>query len=181
MCGRCRQRGYRFEAAVGLGNYERGLREAILRMKKTADDLLVGAMCEELTTHVAKSELPSDEILMTSIPPRGFNRWIQGFDLPEMMTQGLRRRLGRPPAKQVLQRCKRTRKQGRLSNQQRLKNLKGAFTVSSKRRSLVTGRNVVLIDDVMTSGATGNEATRALRVAGAKSVFVVVLARGVRA
>jgi predicted amidophosphoribosyltransferase len=76
----------------------------------------------------------------------------------------------------VLRRRKNTRPQVGLSAQQRQANLAGAFFVAPSRKDVVSGRRVVLIDDVITTGATINACARVLRRAGAVRVDVLALA-----
>jgi predicted amidophosphoribosyltransferase len=81
----------------------------------------------------------------------------------------------------VLERVKPTPSQGTMpSAEARRKNVAGAFLVPKERRSAVKGRRVLLIDDVLTTGATASASARALKRAGAMSVFVLALARVVR-
>ena len=79
----------------------------------------------------------------------------------------------------VLARVKPTPSQVGLSRSQRALNLQGAFRVTEGMAARIEGRAVVLIDDVMTSGATANAASRALLPDGAKPVDVLVFARAV--
>lgn len=81
----------------------------------------------------------------------------------------------------ALERVKPTAPQVGLTRTQRAANLAGAFRVAPERAGLVSGRNVVLIDDVLTTGATANAATRALLKAGAARVDLLVFARAVTA
>jgi ComF family protein len=77
----------------------------------------------------------------------------------------------------LLLRTRHTRPQSQLKRQQRLANVKGAFQVDPLRTAELRGRRVVLVDDVMTSGASLYTAARALRDAGAAHITAVVLAR----
>jgi len=70
--------------------------------------------------------------------------------------------------------------QGGLRRLGRFRNVAGAFHVPPRRRARVDGKRVLLVDDVMTTGATVEACTRALRAAGARSVDVATLARVVR-
>jgi len=82
-----------------------------------------------------------------------------------------------PCALRVLERAKATRAQVGLSREGRRRNVAGAFRVAEAREGEIAGRHVVLIDDVITTGATANGCTRALLKAGAASVSVLALAR----
>ena len=81
----------------------------------------------------------------------------------------------------VLVRRRATASQGGLSRQQRSRNLAGAFAVPAEARAGLAGRSVLLVDDVMTTGATLFEAARCLAGSGSGDVFGLVLARVVRA
>jgi predicted amidophosphoribosyltransferase len=78
---------------------------------------------------------------------------------------------------EVLRRIRPTEQQIGLSRPQRASNVQGAFKVPSDRQALIAGRRVVLIDDVLTSGATVDACARALLRAKAASVDVLVFAR----
>jgi ComF family protein len=98
---------------------------------------------------------------------RGFNQSLE-------LARFLGREMGRPVCVRGLARVRYTTPQSQLPGSQRLTNLVGAFAAD---RELVADRHVLLIDDVMTTGATVDTAARALRLAGAARVDVAVVAR----
>jgi predicted amidophosphoribosyltransferase len=77
----------------------------------------------------------------------------------------------------VLARVKRTRQQVGLTRAQRQQNLQGAFRVPESAKPLLSGRRILLVDDVLTTGSTANAAARALLRAGAAQVDVLAFAR----
>jgi predicted amidophosphoribosyltransferase len=77
----------------------------------------------------------------------------------------------------LLARVKRTRSQVGLTRNQRAENLQGAFRVPEDAKARLKGRRVLLVDDVLTTGATANAASRALLRGGAKAVDVLAYAR----
>ena len=77
----------------------------------------------------------------------------------------------------LLLRTRRTPSQGSMSRAERARNVRGAFVVSSRHAAGVADRRIVLVDDVMTTGATAGQCARALRKAGAAAVDVLTLAR----
>jgi ComF family protein len=103
---------------------------------------------------------------------RGFN---QAWDLASALTRQSRT-AGRADARLLL-RVKHTRPQSQLKREARLANVKGAFQVDPLRVAELQGRRVLLVDDVMTSGASLYTAAQVLRDAGAAQVTAVVLAR----
>ena len=92
-----------------------------------------------------------------------------------MLAREVARAAGKPCDIGALMRVKATHSQVGLSRTQRAENVQGAFRTAEGAE--VKGRNVVLVDDVLTSGATANAASRALVRAGAKRVDVLVFAR----
>ena len=89
----------------------------------------------------------------------------------------IERQTGVKVASEALRRVRPTQQQIGLSRSQRADNVQGAFKVASDRQSMIQGRRVVLIDDVLTSGATVDACARALLRAKAASVDVLVFAR----
>ena len=77
----------------------------------------------------------------------------------------------------TLTRKRPTPSQGALSRRQRFLNVRGAFRIDASKRQLVTDKRVLLVDDVMTTGATVSACARTLKKAGAASVGIVILAR----
>jgi predicted amidophosphoribosyltransferase len=94
------------------------------------------------------------------------------------MAAVLSRRLRVDLATHILAKVRRTEKQFMLPPSRRRTNLKGAFHVPRRFHSDVEGRRILLVDDVLTTGATADEAARALLAAGASAVAVTVIARG---
>ena len=92
-----------------------------------------------------------------------------------MLAREIAQASGKPCDVGALLRVKATHSQVGLSRTQRAENVQGAFKAAGG--AVVKGRNVVLVDDVLTSGATANAASRALLRAGAKRVDVLVFAR----
>jgi ComF family protein len=95
------------------------------------------------------------------------------FDQAALLAAVFARRLGREVKTNWLSRTRDTKRQVGLSEGEREANVRGAFLASP----LVRGQSVVLLDDVLTSGATAREAARALSSAGADRVFVLTIAR----
>ena len=103
----------------------------------------------------------------------------KGFHGPSLIAQNIEKITGIPQSQRILRAVKPTLKQGTLSRTARLQNVRNAFVCRHPNK--VAGRSVMLIDDVMTSGATLIEATRMLKQVGAKQVVVAVIARATSA
>ncbi len=132
--------------------------------------LLGGLMTE------AASELLSEADVLVPIPLARMRLFLRRFNQAACLAQEAGRRCGLPCDMLSLVRTRATARQIGLSRTERIENVRGAFAVPPARRDRIEGRNVLLVDDVITTGATISAATRALLNAGALRVDVVALA-----
>jgi ComF family protein len=103
--------------------------------------------------------------------------WSRRYNQSGALARVIERQTGVKVASETLRRVRPTQQQIGLSRSQRASNVQGAFKVEAGRQSQVQGRRVVLVDDVLTSGATADACARALLRAKAASVDVLVFAR----
>lgn len=130
-----------------------------------------------LGSALAKLELPGD-VLVVPVPLHASKRRQRGFNQAELIAQSAFKPMHDKRiqlATNVLQRVKPTVSQIGLTKNQRQENIRGAFKVA--HLSKVSGRSVLLVDDVMTTGTTAAECARVLRRAGAAKVWVATVAR----
>jgi len=145
--------------------------DAMLRRFKYAGFLSVADLMGALmATRLAGDAAPDLLIPMPLHPARLKER---GFNQAVEFGRVLAKNLNIPMNPQACQRIRPTTPQAGLSLDERQKNLRGAFTCSLD----LNGKHVVLIDDVMTTGASLNELARTVRQAGARSIECWVLAR----
>lgn len=102
------------------------------------------------------------------------------FNQSALLAYGIAKRTGLPCAPEMLQRVIYTKPQMRMKRKERLKNVKRAFAVPATAQKMLQHKTVVLVDDVVTTGATVNACAKALKSAGAREVRVLALARTVR-
>jgi ComF family protein len=115
---------------------------------------------------------------MIPIPLHPKKERERGFNQSLLIAEALRDFLsGSPPLiSQILVRVKNTKAQAEIKDSDKRKeNVRSCFAV--KNPSEIKGKNIILIDDVFTSGATANEAVRTLKTAGARRILVLVLAK----
>ena len=114
--------------------------------------------------------------LLVPVPLHGLRLWRRRFNQAALLARVLGRIAGKPCALRALARVRATRPQVGLTRRQRAENLQGAFRVTEAGRPRIAGRRILLIDDVATTGATGNACTRALLRGGAAHVDLLTFA-----
>ena len=129
----------------------------------------------------AGGELLADADALVPVPLHWRRQWARRFNQAALLAQIIARTNGRVVAHGALKRVKATPQQVGLDKSERAHNVQGAFRVPAAGRAEVAGRKLLLIDDVLTSGATIDACTRALLRVGATSVDVLVFARVVAA
>jgi len=165
----CRNGRRGFDEAFCYGAYDGTLRKLIHLFKYSG----IHRLAQPLGALLADA-LPRDRQfdLLTAVPLHWRRRWQRGFNHSDLLGKAIGRARG-IPARNVLRRGWATRAQAGLSNAQRRENVAGAF----RARRRVNGLRILLVDDVMTTGATAGACARALKQAGAKSVSFAALAR----
>ena len=129
----------------------------------------------------AGHELLQGADALVPVPLHWRRLWARRFNQSALLAKAISQIAGVPVAESALKRVKATAQQVGLSQSERAENVQGAFRMPTDGKSEVVGRNLVLIDDVLTSGATADACARALLRAGAQRVDVVVFARVVDA
>jgi competence protein ComFC len=167
-CALCRSGLRGFDAAYSFGAYQGVLRDLIHLFKYGRVRTLAGPLSGLLA-----QALPRDEVFDATVPVPlyWFRRIKRGFNQSELLARGLARRTGIPMLK-ALGRVRPTPTQAGLSNSARRQNVARAF-----RSQSVEGKRILLIDDVMTTGATAAACALALKQAGARRVALLTVAR----
>ncbi|MEA2976472.1 MAG: hypothetical protein QOF19_1992 [Alphaproteobacteria bacterium] len=128
-------------------------------------------------TATAGRELLQDADALVPVPLHWRRLWLRRFNQSAALAEVVSAASGVPVIHRALKRVKATAQQVGLSKSERAVNVQGAFRVSDEGKMSVAGRRLVLVDDVLTSGATVDGCTRALLRAGAANVDVLVFAR----
>ncbi|MEC5387338.1 ComF family protein [Uliginosibacterium sp. H3] len=174
-CGRCLKRPPHFDATLAAFEYEHPVREMIMALKFgaafTVSDMLISAL---LAVASEADDLSAD--IIVPMPLHRQRMAERGFNQSMELARGVGRALDLPVRAQLLVRDADTRHQAGMPLRQRIKNVRGAFRCVES----IAGKRVLVIDDVMTSGATLNELARTLKLAGAAQVSNLVVARTLR-
>jgi ComF family protein len=185
LCSPCRLAPPQFERAAAWGVYEDRMRELIHllkyeRLRPAARPL--GEILARVIAALAEQGMPR-ELVVIAVPlfaakqrQRGYNQSVLMADeaLAQLHGEGWRLE----PAHTALRRVRDTESQFELTPSGRRRNLKGAFIVADP--AAIAGKEVLLVDDIYTTGATARECSRVLRQAGAARVWVATAARAQR-
>ena len=174
-CAVCRDRALGFDKALALGPYDGDIRDLCLRLKRETNAWLAPCLSDLFVEaqRDAISELPRDAWIVP-VPLHWWRRCRRGYNQAEALAHGLARRLNLP-VHLLLRRVVATEQLAHKGRTARVKIMRKAF--KSRLSAQLVGRTVILVDDVLTTGATCGEAARALKAAGAAQVVVVVIAR----
>lgn len=173
-CGACLRQPPPLDACIAAVRYGYPWSHAIAQFKFHGDPGWAGALAALLRSapHAASALAAADAVL--PIPLSRQRLQERGFNQALLLARQLAPHKTRAD---LLLRIQHTTEQSQLARTQRLHNLQGAFAVEPLQCSRLQGRRIVLIDDVMTTGATLHQAALALRQAGALHITALVLAR----
>jgi len=179
-CASCADHRPHFAHARAVARYRpsaesdrRSLPSLIRRHKYGLDQSLHNALAEFLGDELPYSADDFDVVMPVPLHPRRL--WWRGFNQAALLAMTIARRLDQPTDLKSLVRTKMTTPQTSQDHDSRHRNVRRAFAVAHPAR--IKGRRVLLIDDVMTTGATVDECARVLMAAGAARVDVLTLAR----
>lgn len=174
-CVRCRGRKLWFDRTVALGEYTGRLRDLLLRMKQARGNATSQALAALTWDRCGERLAALEPDLVVPVPLHWQRRLVHGTNSAAVLATGLARRLPARLATRLLRRRRNTLPQFSLPPYKRWPNVRRAFAVRGGYPLGAT--HVLLVDDILTTGATCSEAARTLKAAGADRVSVVVAAR----
>jgi ComF family protein len=179
LCGACAADPPVYDRARAALRYDDGSRRLILRFKHADRTDIARTFGRLMVT--AGRDLLDDCDLIAPVPLHRWRLLQRGYNQSAMLAQVLHRATGVPLVPDLLQRTVSTRSQQGLSGHQRQRNItSSAFRLHPWQRSKVAGKRILLIDDVLTTGATVAACTRVLRQGGAEAIDILALAKVVR-
>lgn len=177
VCNWCAQHAPAFDWARSAIRY-RGVGKQSLGILKYRDGWWLQRDLSQFLLSLCRTAPPDlmEATAVTAVPLHFLRERKRGYNQAALLAEILARHLGLPFWRDALVRSQKTNTQTTLTANQRRKNVAGVFTACRKRR--LKDATIVLVDDVMTTGATVNECAKTLKAAGASRIFVMTVARG---
>jgi ComF family protein len=175
-CSRCRGESLGFDAAIALGPYQGPIRQLCLLLKREENAWLARWIVDLLVE--GRTELGGlpKEALVAPVPLHWRRQWQRGYNQSDELARRLARRLALHRFG-ALRRVVATAPLAELGRTERTAVMRDAFRVRPCPHPALQGRTIVLVDDILTTGATTGAAARTLKKAGAARVVVVVAGR----
>ena len=175
VCGGCLAAPPPWRRAHSALRYDDASRALVLGFKH-GDRLHLGQLLAGWM-RLAGAELLADAEVLVPVPLHRRRLVSRRYNQAAVLARALGEAAGVPVSDRALVRVRSTPSQGQRTRSQRARNVQAAFRVDDSRRGEIAGRRVVLVDDVLTSGATAGACARVLLRAGAASVDLLTLAR----
>jgi competence protein ComFC len=176
VCPDCRRRQGQIDGIRSPFRFEEAIRKAIHELKYRNLKAISPSLADLLAGYVGSNPVPGEALLCVPLHPRRLRE--RGYNQSALLAQELSNRTGLPVVEDCLIRVNQAQPQVRAADvEQRRRNVAGAFVCQDER---VSGKQVILVDDVCTSGATLESCAVALKSKGAASVWGLTLAREIR-
>ncbi|MBU3958540.1 MAG: ComF family protein, partial [Candidatus Omnitrophica bacterium] len=175
ICPLCIKKLLHFDRAFSPCVYEGTIKELIHHFKYRSKDYLGLSLSRLMIEFIREYNLPLELIdFIIPIPLHKTRLREREFNQAQILSDYIAKEFNKEILHDSLRRLRYTKTQTELEETQRFLNVKGGFSVS--RKEMIKGKNILLVDDVLTTGATSSEAAYALKDAGATIVFVLTLA-----
>lgn len=175
LCAACVAAPPPFDRARAVLRYDEASRDLVLAFKHADRTASAPALAAWMARVGAELLVEAD--LIVPVPLHWSRLFARRYNQAALLALALSRVSGRPTQPDLLVRLRATAKQGHLGRLARQCNVAGAFAVNPRRAGEVAGRRILLVDDVITTGATISGCARVLRRAGASGVDVLAVAR----
>ncbi|MCX7927657.1 MAG: ComF family protein [Candidatus Omnitrophica bacterium] len=175
ICKLCQNRSVYFDKAYAPFRYEGAIQKLIHSFKYKGNDYIGKVLADNIIEFILEYHLPVSEIdVVMPVPLYSSRKREREFNQAEVLAQLIAKRFNKTLVSNNLIRTRYTSTQTELEYAQRLENVKGCFNL--KRPQEVANKNVLLIDDVLTTAATVSEAASVLKEANARYIVVVTIA-----
>ncbi|MDP2911327.1 MAG: ComF family protein [Candidatus Omnitrophota bacterium] len=176
ICADCRNDAPYFDRAWSACCYEEPLKGLIHDFKYKHITYLSKDFSKLIIDFMQQHNVAAGSELILSVPMHPGRLFKREVNHSDMLAKDIARRMDIPYSGKILKKIKNTSIQSTLKREERIKNLHSSFSI--KNTSAVRGKNILLVDDLFTTGSTVNECSRILKESGAARIEVITLARG---
>lgn len=177
-CGDCRRIGHHFKKGIGIFPYNPIIQNSLYQLKY-GQRQEYGVFYGEFAALYAQKEIAQWKIeMLIPVPLHRRRQEKRGYNQAEIIARSIGDKLDIPVNIRSLYRRKNTKPQKKLNPSERKNNMKDAFCIRKSGTESVNGKNILLTDDIYTTGATLDAAAQCLRNAGAKEVYFLTIAVG---
>lgn len=177
ICGECVNRSRSFDRGITCMQYREIERKMIRDFKYRGKSFLSRKLSEIIYDKIMAEGLEFD--IIVPVPMYAGKKRKRGYNQAELLGKYLGRRLGVPCLSNILSRIRDTAPMSKLGLRDRKRNLDGAFLVSESAKREISGRRILLIDDIYTTGTTAEHCSKLLKSRGAAQVYIASLAAGI--
>jgi ComF family protein len=175
QCGHCLNEPPRFTSARAAFLYDEASRKLVLGFKH--GDRTYAAKALAVWMHRVADEFIAQADMLVPVPLHRWRLFQRRYNQSSLLAHEIGRLAGKPVLSHALRRVRATPSQGHRKRKERQDNVRGAFAIAPRQRALLKDKVIVLVDDVLTTGATVEECSRVLLAAGAARVHVLTLSR----
>ena len=174
LCKICSANKMYFDANYSPFNYEGSVEDAIKRFKFADRSWYGGHFAKFIGDELMKERIKADYIVY---PPVNRKTYIErGYNQSEILAKKLSKILGIPVVKNAIRKTRDNPKQSLQSYKTRFSNVRGVFAVKESKKNIIKDKRILIIDDILTTGATLSECAKVLKRSGAKSVISATVA-----
>ncbi|WP_435236412.1 ComF family protein [Psychromonas sp. PT13] len=179
-CGDCLKQKHQFTQLHAVANYHPPY-PALIKKFKYSKQLIFGELLADLLVSSIQSNILSTQLSMIDylipVPLHNNKLYLRGFNQAQLIAEKLSKHLNIPILSNTVIRSKETIAQETLSLSKRKKNLRQAFEINDISKHRIRNQHIVIIDDVVTTGATVNSLSKTLLQAGAKQIDIWCICR----
>ncbi len=164
-----------FEVLKSPYLYSTQMQKLIKKLKYSRKTFLARDLSVQLANFILKENIDKNIDVVVPVPMHWFKKWKRGYNQAELLAENVAKLISKPMCN-VLVRTKYTKPQFNLKKRERYENLENMFVLNKKYVDVITGKRILLIDDIATTCSTANQCAKALKNVKGK-VFVVTLSR----
>ncbi|MFH1782895.1 MAG: ComF family protein [Candidatus Omnitrophota bacterium] len=178
LCLDCKTSKVYLDRARSILHYNEPLKKIIHNLKYKKMTSSLKDLVDIAVAFIRKNNFSSNCDIITSIPMHPARFFKREINLSSLLAKQIAKTINKPYCEGILKKIKLSTPQSYLKREKRIKNIKGSFSIDKTKAHAIIDKNVLLIDDLYTTGSTLNECAKMLKSSGSKKVEALTIARG---